>query len=138
MKRYEQIPHTADIAVRVYGKDPRDLFANAAYALFDVIADIEGLEKSVSVDIEAKGSNPEEVLVSWLDELLYNFYSKGIIFCDFEIASLDDKLLVAKASGRHLGENRNRLKTEIKGITYHNLEIKESETGYTVEIIFDV
>jgi len=138
MKRYEQLPHTADIAVRIYGGDLKELFTNAAYAMFDIIADLEGLKSSVSVDIDVKAASKEELLVSWLDELLYNFYTKGIIFFSFDISSISEDHLIAKAGGRHVGENRNRLKTEIKAATYHDLEIKKKDEGYSVDIVFDV
>ena len=138
MKRYEQIPHTADIAVRVYGKDLKELFINAAYGMFDIIADLEGLKSSVSIDVNLEVPSKEELLVSWLDELLYNFYVKGIIFFKFDITFLSETKLIAKAEGRHIGKNKNRLKTEIKAATYHDLTIKESNEGYSVDIVFDV
>ena len=138
MKRYEQIPHTADIAVRVFGKDLRELFENAAWGMFDIIADLEGLKSSVSVNIDLKAPSKEELLVSWLDELLYNFYTKGIIFFKFEIDFINNEQIVAKAFGRHVGENRNRLKKEIKAATYHALEVKKDEKGFSIDIVFDV
>ncbi len=138
MKRYEQIPHTADIAIRVYGKDLKELFINAAYGMFDIIADLEGLKSSVSIDVNLKAPSKEELLVSWLDELLYNFYTKGIIFFEFEVSFLSEEQLMVKVYGRHIGENRNRLKTEIKAATYHDLNIRESDEGCSVDIVFDV
>ena len=138
MKRYEQIPHTADIAIRSYGKDLRELFANTAYGMFDIIADLEGLKISVAIEVNLKATSKEELLIAWLDELLYNFYTKSVIFSNFDIISINKSTLIAKVSGQHLGSNRNRLKTEIKAATYHNLEIKESFEGLSVEIIFDV
>ncbi|MBN1353765.1 MAG: archease [Candidatus Omnitrophica bacterium] len=138
MKRYEQIPHTADIAIRAYGEDLKELFANSAYAMFDIIADLENLKNSVSIDVNLEAPSKEELLVSWLDELIYNFYTKSIIFSEFDISFINENKLVAIARGRHVGENRNRLKTEIKAATYHNLSINPSEKGYSVEIVFDV
>ena len=138
MKRYEQFPHTADIGVRVYGKDLKELFANAAFAMFDIVADLEGLKTSVTKDFELKAANYEELLVAWLDELLYTFYTKWIIFSDFQIEELDEHHVKAKAIGRSVGENKNRLKTEIKAATYHDLNIKKTADGYEVEIIFDI
>jgi len=138
MKRYEEIPHTADIAVRAYGKDLRELFENAAFGMFDIIADLEGLKTSISVDINLKAVSKEELLIAWLDELLYNFYTKGIIFFEFEIASINKDEIIAKANGRLIGDNRNRLKREIKAATFHDLAIKEDSQGLSVEIIFDV
>ena len=137
-KRYELIEHTADIGVRVYGRDLKGLFRNAAYCMFDIIADLEGLTQSVSADFAIEADNYEELLVRWLDELLYNFYTKWIIFFEFDILELGEKGMKARAFGRLVGENRNRLKTEIKAATYHNLNIKKQTDYYSVEIIFDV
>lgn len=136
--RYEQIPHTADIAVRVYGKTIDELFSNAAYGMFDIIADLEGLKSSISLDINLEASTVEELLVSWLDELLFNFYTKGIIFFDFDVKISSRNKLSARTHGRHIGENRNRLKTEIKAVTFHDLKIKEDRDGFSVDIVFDV
>jgi len=138
MKRYEQFSHTADVGVRVYGSDLKELFDNAAFAMFDVIADLEGIKGSIVQDLDLKAPNLDELLVSWLDELLYNFYTKSVIFYKFDIEKLTDDSMKAKAYGRLVGENRNRLKTEIKAVTYHNLHIKKNGEGYAVEIIFDV
>jgi len=139
MKRYEQFPHTADIGVRVFGKEMKELFENAAFAMFDIIADLEGLkEAQVSKEIKVCAHDYEELLVAWLDELLYNFYTKQIIFFKFDISELSEDKIIATVSGRTLGENKNRLKTEIKAATYSDLKIKKTDAGYQVEIIFDV
>lgn len=136
--RYEIIPHTADIGIKAYGEDLKQLFKNAAYGMFDIIADLDGLTSSVTQTIEVKAANQEELLVAWLGELLYNFYTKQIIFFDFQIDEIDNTHIKAKAFGRHVGENRNRLKTEIKAVTYHELKIEEKENKFTATIIFDV
>ena len=90
MKRYEQFPHTADIGIRAYGKTLKELFANAAFAMFDVIADLEGLKTSVTQSLELKAANYEELLIAFLDELLYNFYTKSLIFSKFDIEELTE------------------------------------------------
>ena len=70
MKRYEQFPHTADIGIRVFGKDLKELFENAAFALFDTLADLEGLKPSIEETVKVAGDSPEGLLVAWLDELI--------------------------------------------------------------------
>ena len=138
MKRYEQFPHTADIGIRVFGKDLKELFENAAFAMFDTIADLEGLKGDVSRNFKLEAATAEELLVAWLDELLYNFYTKSIIFFKFDVLEISDNKLIATATGRPVGENRNRLKTEIKAATYGGLKINKAGDGLSVEIIFDV
>ncbi|MCM8760807.1 MAG: archease [Candidatus Omnitrophica bacterium] len=138
MKRYEQFPHTADIGVRVYGKDLKELFENAAFAMFDILADLENLSGDTVEKFTIEAANPEDLLVAWLDELLYNFYTKQLIFFKFTIDEITATHLKATAFGRPIGSNRNRLRTEIKAATYSDLKIAKTDDGYMVEIIFDV
>ena len=138
MKRYEEIYHTADVAIKAYGRNLKELFSNAAFGMFEIIADLDGLKKAITIDIKLTEDSTEELLVSWLDELLYNFYKKGIIFFDFDVADMSENKIFAHAHGRYLRENRNRLKTEIKAVTYHNLNVKKTNEIYSVEIVFDV
>lgn len=138
MKRYEQFPHTADIGVRVFGKDLKELFANAAFAMFDLIADLEGMTGKTVETVKLEAADNESLLVAWLDELLYIFYTKQLIFYKFTIDELSEGKLRATAVGRPVAANRNRLKTEIKAATYSDLKIKKTAEGYSVEVIFDV
>jgi SHS2 domain-containing protein len=138
MKRYEQFSHTADIGMRAFGRDMKELFANAAFGMFDIIADLEGLKTSIEQEIKLEAHDSEELLIAWLDELLYNFYTKSIIFSEFNIEEISETAIKAKASGRPVGENRNRLKTEIKAATYGDLNIKKTDEGFQAEVIFDV
>jgi SHS2 domain-containing protein len=138
MKPFEIINHTADISIKAYGKSLDELFENAALGMFNILADLEGITTSTESEIKVQAIDQEELLVEWLDELLYNFYTKYIIFCDFNITELTNTSLVAKAKGRFVGENKNRLKTEIKATTRHNLKIEKKDDIYEVQIIFDV
>ena len=138
MKPFEILNHTADIRIRVYGKDLKELFENAALGMFNILADLEGITSSTELEIKAEELDKEELLITWLDELLYNFYTKHIIFCEFDITELTDKNLTAKVKGRFIGENRNRLKTEIKAATRHDLRIEKKDDTYEVQIVFDV
>ncbi len=138
MKQYDIVEHTADIGVRAYGKTLQELFVNAARGLFDIIADLEGLKTSTSIKIKLEAPNAEELLIAWLDELIYNFYTKNIIFSEFKISDLTDKSIKAEAFGRHIGNKKSRLKAEVKAATYHGLKIEEKNKRYEVQIIFDV
>jgi len=138
LKRYEIVDHTADIGIKVYGKSAEELFINAAYGMFEIIADLEGLKPSTSIKVKLGAQSAEELLVAWLDELIYNFYTKKIIFSDFKISILSDTKIEAEAFGKHIGDKKSRLKTEIKAATYHDLRIEKESGSYQAQIIFDV
>ena len=138
MKPFEILGHTADISIKAYGKGLKELFENAALGMFTILADLEGITTSTELEIKVEAPDREELLLEWLDELLYTFYTKNIIFSRFDITELTDTRLTARVKGRFVGENKNRLKTEIKAATRHDLHVDEKEGNYEVRIVFDV
>ena len=138
MKRYEIIDHTADIGLRAYGKDLKELFVNAAYGMFSILADLENVQATEQVEIKLEAPNDEELFLSWLSELLYQYNSKKIIFKEFSIDKLTENLISAQAQGENLDLQRHRLKTEIKAVTYHQLKVQKIKDHWQAEVIFDV
>jgi SHS2 domain-containing protein len=138
MKRYEQIPHTADIAAKIYGRTLPELFQNAAYAMFDMMGDLEGLGLDMTVRVKTQALDSEGLLVSWLNELLYLAYSRQALFSDFSVTSLGENELRGEARGQELKDYAKHIRTEIKAATYHDLEIKRTDQGYEIVIVFDV
>ncbi|MBD3379542.1 MAG: protein archease [Candidatus Omnitrophica bacterium] len=135
MKRYKQIAHTADLGAEIYGRSLEELFANAAFAMFDMItADLEKVELRKEVEIEAEGVDAEDLLVTWLNELLYRSSSDEIVFSRFDIRELGDKGLKAAVRGGRPA----KINTEIKAATYHDVKIERDGKGYKVTVVFDV
>ena len=137
-KKYEIIEHTADIGIRAFGRDLKELFINSAQGMFAVIADLGKVKIKKSIEIECKANNVEELLVSWLGELLYHFNVDEILLREFIVAEFDDNYLKAEAKGEKFEPTRHSLKSEIKGITYHNLKIEKKNELWQAEVIFDV
>ena len=70
-KPYELIDHTADIAIKAYGKSLSEAFENAAKAMFDIITDSSEIESVGQYDVELEAPDLEQLLVDWLSELLF-------------------------------------------------------------------
>ena len=136
-KDYEIIEHTADIGIRIRGKDLRELFVNAARAMFDIISPARHKTSlHHKINISVKADNSEELLVDWLNELLSLSAVKGLIFSDFKINKLDENSLEAVVSGGDI--SGYRIDKEIKAATYHELRIEKIASGWQAEVIFDV
>jgi SHS2 domain-containing protein len=128
MKTYEIIDHTADLGLRVYGRTVQELFLNAAWAMFEVM--VETIKKeSIFHKQERKkflvnkpGSNLEEVLIAWLSELLYLFSAEGLIMEKADLQRVDQTGIQAEIAGRIFSPDFFRIKTEIKAVTYHELD----------------
>ncbi len=138
MKNYELIEHTADIGIRVSGKTKEDIFASAACAMFDIMGVSGAIDSKVQHSLTIEGASTEELLVCFLNELIYLFMSKKFLPAKFRIVKMNNRSLVVLISGEKFNSKRHRLKTEIKAATYHNLKVKKTTTGYQAEVIFDL
>ncbi len=148
MKKYETFDHTADLGLRVFGRTKEELFANAAYGMFDILTDLKNVQAKETLKIEQEAPNLEELFLSWLSELLYQYNGKEMIFKKFGIDKLTDQAISARAQGEKVDLERHRLKTEIKAVTYHELKVQKltvkqywPEAGkdcWQAEVIFDV
>jgi len=142
MKSFEIIDHTSDTGVKAWGVTMTELFENAARGMFAVIAkegrNIQGSKIEKKIEIHKTADSLEEILVSWLSELLYIFNREKTYFSDFKVKSLNNDGIEAQASGVNLDLYQSDLYTEIKAVTFHNLKIEENVDGFSCTIIFDV
>lgn len=138
MSPYKILDHTADLRIEVKGKGIEGLFVSSAEALTDLLVDIDSVDRKYNIEVSANGDNRGELLVDFLRELLFLFSVKGKIFSKFDIMKLSDKKITVRCFGEDFDPKRHELKIEIKAITYHGLEITESNGFFWVSIIFDV
>jgi len=138
MKKYEIIEHTADIGLRIFGHSQKDLFQNAALALFEQITDLTKVTKKKTISIELEAPDKTELFISWLRELLYQADVRQMVFCYFDLMQIDEFHLRGVASGEPLDLNKHTIKTEIKAVTYHQLKLENKNNFWSAEVIFDV
>ena len=132
--RFEEVEHTADLALKVHGHSLEEIFANAAYGLFSLMADLDNLSPSVNHEVHLGAPDRESLLVDWLNELLYLHEVEEETYTRFEIETLSSTMLLATI----WGAKTTTSKLTVKAATFHNLEIKETEDGYLVTVVFDV
>ena len=130
---FEEKEHTADCKLQVWGQDFPQLLTMAAvgmYALMGLQLEKEPrLERSFRIAF----SDPEELLVSFLNELLYYIELEELGFDRFEL-KINGRELTARVFGSYIAS----LSKEIKAVTYHNLKIEHSSRGLEAVIVFDV
>lgn len=136
-KEFEFIDHTADVGIVAYGANTGQAFANAAKALFTLIAELGDVAETVYRDIEVTAPDQESLLVTWLNELIYLFDVEHIIFKRFDISQFDPTHLKAKAYGELVDTTRHKLKIGVKAATYHMLKVEENN-GSRVKVILDI
>lgn len=140
MERYEEVSHTADLAARVFGKDLKDLFANAAFAMFDMMYQLSAISfkpsAKVEVKVQVEAPDTESLLISFLNEILYISYIKKVFLNEFKFSVFSGNSLEAVVSG--IPKNDTRSRHEIKAATYHDVKIRKTADGYETMVVFDV
>jgi SHS2 domain-containing protein len=137
-KAFEIIDHTADVGVIAYGADIKELFSNAALALFSLITDLESVEEKLHLNLEVSSQDKDTLLVEWLNELIYLFDVKHVLFNRFDIESLAHNQLKATCYGENFDPMKHKIKTGVKAATYHMLKVDRSGDGCTAQIILDI
>ena len=138
MERYRVFNHTADLGLEVYGKDEKELFSNAAFAIFDLTVDLYDVNALEVRMITVRGSDREDLLVNYLREILYMLNGEGMLLKDFSILEIDSHYLVGEVKGEPFNPDRHSIKMEIKAVTYHQVKVEKNKEGWKARVIFDV
>jgi SHS2 domain-containing protein len=136
-KDFEILNHTADVGIIAYGADLKQAFANAGRALFSLITELDDVKEVLHRDAELSASDEESLLVEWLNELIYQFDTEGIVFKRFDIIQLDSTRLKARGYGEKINKSRHKIKMGVKAATYHMLKVNKNG-GYRVQVLFDI
>ncbi|MBI4296321.1 MAG: archease [Chloroflexi bacterium] len=136
MRRYRLIEHTADTGIVAYGKSLPDAFANAAYGLFSIIADLRKIREVEFRRVELESSDVESLLHDWMNQLIYLFDVEHLIFKRCDIDRLTERGLQAMCWGEKYDPSRHRVKIGVKSATYHMLEVNREKNQ--VRVIFDI
>jgi SHS2 domain-containing protein len=133
-KRFEEIEHTADIAIRVWGRDLAELFANAAYGMASMLAETQDVVPSVKRTLELEADDLEILLVDWLSELLFLGERDRLVFTRIDGLQVVSNRLRATVWGCPIQERRSH----IKAVTFSELDITQTDSGYETVVVFDV
>ncbi len=134
---YKLIDHTADVGIQVEAPTAAALFETAARAFTEIVTDVETVMPRVKRAVELDEENLEVLLVSWLQELLYLLETEGLAFSRFEV-NIDGTRLHAAVWGEPFNPDLHPRKSDVKAVTYHQLEVRRRGDSWEARVIFDV
>ena len=139
MKAYEYLDHTGDLGLRVRGKTLEELFTNAAKGLFETIAVLDTIDSVTQVKINVEAESLADLMVVWLDELIFKHEVGEIFFKHVDILELSETQLAAVAYGERADFTKHVVYTEVKSVTYHQLFVQQASAGdWIAQVIFDL
>lgn len=167
-KKYRLINHTADLGIEVYGEGLQELFSNAGFALFDIMTDISKVKETTKKVITVEGNDLEQLMVNWLNELLYLYDVEGMLFKGFDVQEVESKKVIraevigpsegkiiknsltntlplvtrhylkALIAGECYDPDRHVIETAVKAATYHQIQVVKENDRWRARIIIDL
>lgn len=134
--KYQNLEHTADLKIKAFGKDKKELFENAMLGMFKE-ARYESIKTSPVLKREIKISSYDllSLLVDFLSKVLYLSEVNQEVYEKVEFNIFDDK----KIEGVLFGKKLQNKEIVIKGVTYHDLDIHQIKAGsWKAIVLFDI
>lgn len=134
MKKYEILEHKADLKIRAFGKTKEELFENVMIGMFES-AGYRGEGKEIKKEIKISSLDLPSLLVDFLSEVLYLSEVNRQVYYQIQFKKFLDK----EIEGNLLGKKLKRIRVEIKGVTYHNLDIhRKKNKTWEATVLFDI
>ncbi len=134
---YRVIPHTADTGIEADAPTLAELYATCAYAMFAVMVDLDELVPTDQLVVRVAGSDPADVLVGLLSELLAVADGEGVICCTFEVAIASETETELHA-GTVPMMGVELCGPPVKAVTYHELDVVRLPGGWRARVLLDV
>ncbi|MEW6666468.1 MAG: archease [Thermodesulfobacteriota bacterium] len=135
---YALLDHTADLAVRVRGNDPKSLFENAGKALMHLMLRGKAAVSPKGFRISLSGRDLADLLVRWLGELLYLLQGENLVVIGLSVAHLSSDRLEAVVQTVPFDPEVHEILREIKAVTYHQVEAAEKGDHWEAKVILDI
>ncbi|XP_065644802.1 protein archease-like [Hydra vulgaris] len=138
---YEYLDHPADIQIHSWGLTLKQAFEQQAIGMFGIMTDLNTIENLQEEVIEAEGHDLVSLLYKFLDECLFTFSVEPFLCAfDVNITEFDEEKFVIKAvlKGETFDLSKHPQGTEVKAITFSNMQINKESAHWECYVIFDI
>ncbi|MGH7768359.1 MAG: archease [Candidatus Binatia bacterium] len=137
-KKYRTIKRSSDLAVKIFGKSRAELFANSGFALFDLLTHIDRVETGEQLTLEVEGTDPDDLMVNWLRELLYLYQRSGYLLKEFVVKEVKDNYIRGEVSGEKFDPDRHEIQREISAVVSHQSRMEKTGDQWTAQVVLEL
>lgn len=141
MEGFHFITHTADIAVEIRASTIERLFSYSADAWKSTVLEKSASECPFELHLRLEANSAEELLVEFLSELNFYLFTRKLVFSKIktlQIETGETPDLKCTAYFEDFNPVKHIIKTEIKAVTFHQMNIEHKENIFTTKIVFDI
>lgn len=133
---YQEVSHTADLELRVWGESLADLFTQAASGMYDLLdlVELNQIPEGDRGELSLEAMDPEGLLILFLEELLF------IVTEEYRVCDIRELIIIQPGSlqAHFVSREIESYRRDIKAVTYHDLDIQEMGDRFEVSIVFDI
>ena len=138
---YKYLEHVTDAYIEAYGDSIEEAFSYAAKATINVMFEIKDIKGKDRIKFNLEGADYCDLLFNWLERILLLIAIDNKIMSDFEIKISKSGLkyqLTGWGTTESIDLEKHGYKTEIKGVTYHEMKVIQECEKYKVRFILDL
>ena len=136
-KKFEFVKDlTSDVMFRAYGKNQKELFENAALALFTVICQVKKVKPIEHVEVIVEGKVEKDLLYNWLQALIAEVDVRQMFFSRFEVVDISAKKVSAILYGEEMTKEKGE--TVVKAVTNYKFMLEKVKSGYVAQVSLDI
>jgi SHS2 domain-containing protein len=131
----------ADSAFEAEGESVEEVFLGATQALLESMANPATVSGVWARAIERTDVDPSALLFDWLSEVVYWKDAAGVVFREAPLSLTregDVWLLRARLIGAPVDRQTHELHADVKGVTKHLYELKQTGGCWKVCVVLDV
>jgi len=125
----------------VYRKSVEEMFRGATQALIETMANPSTVSREWERAIERSDVDPAALLFEWLSEVVYWKDAAGVVFREAPLTLThegDIWALHACLIGAPVNHQTQELHADVKGVTKHLYELKQTHGRWKVRVVLDV
>jgi SHS2 domain-containing protein len=130
--------HTADMGIMVRGRTLDSLFRNAALGFTQLIITGPPRKADKTRKVMIEGSDPADLFVKWLGEILYFLQGEDLITVEARIKMVSTGRLEAELDLAAFDPVRHEMTLDIKAVTYHQSRVWNDGTLWRGRVILDL
>lgn len=133
---FKILEHAMDLRIRVFGSSREELFKNALAGMASIQKkEIVDRKPTVKYPIFIESIDASAILVDFLSEVLALADTNQEVYFCVKLNEFSDTVIDAEIRGVKV----NKFDEDIKAVTYHGVDIQQSESGlWEAEIVFDI
>lgn len=137
-KKYRVLRRSSELSVRLAGDSLPRVLADAGFALFDLLVDLDTVEARESITVEAEGVDHDDLMVNWIRELLYEYQGSGYVLKEFVIHEAGDFFVRAEARGEKFDPDRHEEREAIGAVDERLSHLGKMGDQWTAQVSFEL